>query len=101
MVQMGAKTTTITEADLARQEMDLMKNFEKEEEKSQNEGPLSISKQEIIWSNVILITFIHILAVKCLYSYTGTIKLLTIIWGESQLYIIYKTIYIYIYELVK
>lgn len=90
MVQTGAKTTTITEAHVARQEMDLMKNVQKVEEKTRGDevGPVPDSKQEIIWSNVVIIVLIHVLAVKCTYSYIGTIKLLTIIWGEFHLSII-------------
>lgn len=84
MVQMGAKTTTITETNLVRQEIDLMKNTQKGDKKSYDDGlsPIPDSKQEIIWTNVILITILHILAVNALFTYMITAKYMTIVWGE-------------------
>lgn len=85
MVQMGAKTTTITEADVAAgQQRDVTKTGLKDNEKlSRNGNRREPGQQQIIWRNVVLITLIHVLAVKSLYSYIGTTKYLTIIWGES------------------
>lgn len=84
MVQMGAKTTTITETDVVRQEMDLMKNVQKSDKKPYDDGlsPIPESKQEIIWTNVILITILHLLAVNALFTYMITARYMTIVWGE-------------------
>lgn len=88
MVQMSTKTTTITkEADILRQETDFLRSVQKDEKKTHDQGPLPVSKQEIIWSNVILITFLHVLAVMCIYSYMTTTKFQTIIWGKLGLII--------------
>ncbi|XP_050437283.1 acyl-CoA Delta(11) desaturase-like [Adelges cooleyi] len=91
MVQMGAETATVTEVDML-QDMHLMKNAEKlheaqEDNDSENErtskpAPLSSDKQqEIIWSNVVLITLFHLLAVAALFTYLSSTKLPTIVWG--------------------
>lgn len=92
MVQMGAKTTTITEAHMLQQEMDLLKNLQKEDKKSYNEevSKLPDSKQQIIWKNVILITLLHVMAVSCFYSCALHTKYQTIIWGELFFLQIYK-----------
>lgn len=84
MVQMGAKTTTITEAHMLQQETDLLKNLQKDDKKIYNEevSTLTDSKQQIIWRNVILITFLHVWAVSCFYSCAMQTKYQTIIWGE-------------------
>lgn len=91
---MGSKTTTIAEADvLLREELDLLQKsrphaFEKKEEGARGgdeEGPaaaLQDSGQEIIWTNVVLITALHVLAVYILYAYTFSTKIQTIAWGE-------------------
>lgn len=85
MVQMGVKTTTITKADmLIKQEMNLLKNDQHEEvKKTRNDEPqLSANRQEIIWTNVIFITLIHILAVTSFFCFMTTTQTKTIVWGE-------------------
>lgn len=86
MVQMGTKTTTITEAHILQQEIDLLKNVQKEDNTSyaDEEVPLlsANNKQQIIWKNVILITILHVLAISCFYSCVLYSKFQTIVWGE-------------------
>lgn len=40
------------------------------------------NRQPIIWTNVILITLFHILAVYMFFSYLWYLKYLTIVWGK-------------------
>lgn len=97
MVQMGTKTTTITEVDILQQEINLLKNIRKEEENTctkQCSQP-STSKQEIIWTNVVFITFLHILAVVGFYSYISTTKMQTIIWGKFRWWLILTDMFNY------
>lgn len=87
MVQMGSKTTTIAEADILRQEVDLLHKprqddgDEKARRDDHREEPPD-TEQQIIWSNVVLIAALHALAVYALYEYTLSTKMLTILWGE-------------------
>lgn len=85
MVQMGVKTTTITKADmLLKKDTDLLKNDQHEEvKKTRNDEPrLSVNSQEIIWTNVIFITLIHIMAVTSFFFFMTTTQTKTIVWGE-------------------
>ena len=52
------------------------KNTE-DEAKNQNES----KRQSIIWSNVILISIFHLLAVYMLFAYTFRVKTQTFLWG--------------------
>ncbi|XP_026808731.1 acyl-CoA Delta(11) desaturase-like [Rhopalosiphum maidis] len=84
MVQMGAKTTTITESDMLQQEMDLLKNVQKEQkttsyDEEQSQSP--VSKQEIIWTNVVFITLLHVASVYCFCNYFFTTKSQTYVWA--------------------
>lgn len=83
MVQMGAETTTVTEADMSRQEMDQMNDTVRKHETDgeKKSSQLPESKQEIIWSNVILITLLHVLAIRGLL-YLPYTKYQSIIFGK-------------------
>lgn len=85
---MGAETTTVTEADMSRKEIDQMNDRVRKQEARQQEmdgekesSRLPESKQEIIWFNVILITIFHILAIRGLF-YLPYAKYQSIIFGE-------------------
>lgn len=88
MVQMSAKTTTIVEAEmLLKQEKDLLKNDQPVAEdtaKTYDAKPLKPVRQEIIWINVVAITLLHIIAVKCFFSYMLHLQLKTILWSECD-----------------
>lgn len=97
MVQMGSKTTTIAEADVLRQEVDLLQrprrddyddddDYDKDAKARRDDRraePPDTEQQQIIWSNVVLITALHALVVYALYEYTLSTKIQTILWGES------------------
>lgn len=82
MVQMGAMRTTITETEMLQQEMEPLKNVMEEEVTTLDKDSLPVSKQEIIWKNVIMITLLHILAVISFITHVTCIKYQTIIWGK-------------------
>lgn len=84
MVQMGAKTTTIIETEmLLKQEMKQWKTEEQvEEKKTCKVEPIPNSRQEIIWTNVVLITILHVLAVKFFFSHLVYLQYKTLIWGK-------------------
>jgi hypothetical protein len=88
MVQMSVMTTTITEANMLQRETKPLRNVQEEETKTRDEDPLPVSKQEIIWKNVIMITVLHILAVIGIITSINSIKYQTAIWGEFCLGII-------------
>ncbi|XP_022168651.1 acyl-CoA Delta(11) desaturase-like isoform X2 [Myzus persicae] len=85
MVQMGAKTTTITESDMLQQETYLLKNDQKEQKTTNYDGEQSaqfpVNKQEIIWMNVVFITLLHVLAVYCFCNYFFSTKWQTYVWS--------------------
>jgi len=90
MVQTVAKTTTITESDmLQQQETCLLENDQKERKTTNYDGEqsaqLPVSKQEIIWMNVVFITLLHVLSVYCFYNYFFTTKWQTYLWCEYDL----------------
>lgn len=88
MVQMGVKTTTIAEVDvLLKQETDLLNNDRpvtgKPSRGDAKPSPLlPASGQEIIWTNVVIITLLHVLAVKCCFTYIITLQLKTFVWSK-------------------
>lgn len=88
MVQMGAKTTTITESDMLQQETYLLKDDQKELETTnydEEESKFPVSKQEIIWTNVVFITLLHVLSVYCFCNYFFSTKWQTYVWSEYDL----------------
>jgi len=91
MVQMGAKTTTITESDMLQQEMDLLKNVQKEKKSTSYDGDQlqfdAVSEREIIWKNVVFIALLHVMAVYCFCIYFFTTKSLTYFWGKYNLHV--------------
>ncbi|XP_003247697.1 acyl-CoA Delta(11) desaturase isoform X2 [Acyrthosiphon pisum] len=84
MVQMGAKTTTITECDMLQQETHLLKDGQNEQVTTnydREESQFPVSKQEIIWTNVVFITLLHVLFVYCFCNYFFSTKWQTYVWS--------------------
>lgn len=90
MAQMGVKTTTIAEADvmLERETDPLINDRPATGKSSRGEAkpspPLPAGGQDIIWTNVVIITVLHVLAVKVFFSYIFSLQFKTLVWGEYK-----------------
>lgn len=86
MAQMGVKTTTIAEVDvMLKQETDSLINDRSATGKSSRgdaKPPPPARGQDIIWTNVVIITLLHVLAVKFFFAYILHLQLKTLVWGE-------------------